>query len=367
MRTINIAGRQVGEGAPCFIIAEAGVNHNGDIRLAKKLIDAAVEAKVDAVKFQTFIAEEEVTQKTPKADYQSKNSEADESYQDMIKKLELDETDHRILRDYCREKGIIFLSTPSEEKSAEMLNRLGVEAFKIGSNDIVTLPMLIKIAGYGKPMIMSRGMATKQEIEEAICAVRSEGNNDIIILHCTSNYPSKACDLNLSAINQLKKEFDVLVGYSDHSEGLDAPVIAALLGAVVIEKHITLDRTLPGPDQSFSIDPAELKQMVEEIRAVECLSEEERQKKLDSIENLKEILGNPDIQPIASEIEMRKCTRKSIVAKSDIKAGDILSLDNIAFKRPAFGIPANKYQDVLGKKTLTNIDKDELIQLENLE
>ena len=362
---ITIGKRIIGTNCPCFIIAEAGVNHNGSIELAKKLVDVAVAANADAIKFQTFKAEEEVTKVTPKADYQKLDKDNNESYFEMIKKLELNEYDHKYLMKYCKQKRIIFLSTPSEEKSAEMLNRLGVEAFKIGSNDIVTIPLLEMIGAYHKPMIISRGMATEEEIQEALDTVKSQGNNDIILLHCTSNYPAQLKDLNLSVLETLKNKFRVLVGYSDHSEGLDAPYIAALLGAAVIEKHITLDKTLPGPDQRFALDPDELKKMVKDIRNSERLSSNEKNKKLNFIKNLKEILGNPDIKPTPSELEMRKNTRKSVVAKYDLIKDTKICRKDIAFKRPAFGVPAKQYKEIIGRKTILEIKKDEFLTFEN--
>ncbi len=367
MHKIKIGHKLIGNDHPCFIIAEAGINHNGSIDLAKRLIDKAKEAGASAIKFQTFNADEEVTKKTPKAKYQKDNTKSDESYYEMIKKLELNEDEHRTLMEYCNEKEIIFLSTPSEEKSAEMLNNLGVTAFKIGSNDIVTLPMLEKIAVYKKPIIISRGMATKEEIQEAIDTIKTKGNEEIIILHCTSNYPSKLKDLNLLAMSTIKQEFDVPVGFSDHSEGSKAPIIAVLLGAAVIEKHFTLDKNLPGPDHKFSIDTDELAQIVKKIRYVEKLSDNEKENILKSTKNLKQILGNSDIKPTKSEEKMRNYTRKSIVARYDIKKGEIITLDNIAFKRPAFGIPAKLYKKVIDKTTKSKIDKDEFITFEKLE
>jgi N,N'-diacetyllegionaminate synthase len=365
--SIKIGNKVIGKDHPCFIIAEAGINHNGSLELAKRLVDISVEAGVDAVKFQTFDANEEVTKKAQKIEYQKEGQEDKESYLEMIKKLELSEEEHKVLIDYCKQKGIIFLSTPSEGKSAKLLQELGVEAFKVGSNDIVTYPLLAQIAAYNKPLIVSRGMASREEISGAIDIIRENQNNEIILLHCTSNYPTNLSNVNLSVIKTLSDEFNVLSGYSDHSEGLQAPMVAALLGAVVIEKHITLDKSFPGPDQAFSVGPLELKQMVSEIRKIDFLSSEERRKRLSLIENLNIILGNPNILVSDSEMKMREQTRKSIVAGTDLCSGNLLTLDNLAFKRPAGGISAKHYKSILGKKLKLDLSKDEIITFEQLE
>ena len=362
---IKIGERIIGKGYPCFIIAEAGINHNGQMEMAKRLIDAAVDAKADAIKFQTFIAEEEVTKITPKASYQQESTDSKESYYEMIKKLELNEQQHIELMKYATKKKIIFLSTPSEEKSAEMLQKLNIPAFKIGSNDIVTIPLLEKIASYLKPMILSRGMATEEEIQEALDIIRNVGNSDIILLHCTSSYPTKMEDLNLQAITKLQKKFKVLIGYSDHSEGIEAPIVAALLGAVIIEKHFTLDKKTRGPDHKFALNPIELKEIVYQIRSVEELSIAEKHEKLKSIKNLHIMLGKGDLKPTKLEIEMRNFTRKSIVARNNIKKGKIIGREELAFKRPAFGIPARQYKDIIGRKALLEINKDEFITFKN--
>jgi sialic acid synthase SpsE len=365
MKTIKIANRIIGENKPCFIIAEAGINHNGSMELAKKLIDAAVDAKADAIKFQTFIAEEEVTKITPKASYQQESTDTKESYYEMIKKLQFNEQQHIELMKYATEKNIIFLSTPSEEKSAEMLQKLNIPAFKIGSNDIVTIPMLEKIASYLKPMILSRGMATEEEIQEALDSIRNAGNNDIILLHCTSSYPTKSEDLNLQSITKLQKKFNVLIGYSDHSEGIEVPVIATLLGAVVLEKHFTLDKKMPGPDHKFALNPIELIDMIHNIRSIEQLSIADKHDKLKCIKNLHIMLGKGDLKPTKLEIEMRKFTRKSIVARNNIKKGVKICREDLAFKRPASGIPARQYKGIIGRKALLEINKDEFITFEN--
>lgn len=358
---IIINGKKIGCGNETFIIAEAGVNHNGSIDLAKRLVDVAKEANVNAIKFQSFIAEEEVIKTINKVEYQKNRANDKESYYDFIKKLELNKQKQRELMIYCKKKNIIFLSTPSEEKSAELLEELDVPAFKIGSNDIITISMLRKIAKYNKPIILSRGMATEDEINEAITAINSEGNEQIAILHCTSNYPTKIEDSNLKAILTLRKKFNNVIGYSDHTLGVKVPVIAVLLGAAIIEKHFTLDKSLSGPDHSFSLNPEELREMVRLIREVDNLSEKEKEERLLRVHDLSKILGRGELIPSASELDMRKHTRKSIFAKINLEPGTIITLDNICFKRPGDGIPANRYIEVLGRKVSKKIAKDKML------
>ncbi len=333
-KEIHIGPKTVRENGPCFIIAEAGLNHNGNLELAKKLIDVAVEAGADAVKFQTFKAEEENTKKLS-------------AYLEMIKKMEFGEEDHKVLIDYCQKKNIIFLSTPSEEISADLLQKLKVPAFKIASNDIVTTPMLVKIAKFGKPMIVSTGMAELGEIGEAVDVIRSSGNRDLILLHCTSSYPTPLKDLNLRVMETLKKEFGSLVGFSDHSEGLEAAPLAVLLGAVIIEKHFTLDKNMSGPDHKMSLLPKELKELVKRIRHAE---------------KMRVILGSFIKKPTAMELKVRKITRKGIVARRAIKKGEVIKISMLAYKRPALGISPKFYRQILGRKTKVDLAKDEFIE-----
>lgn len=358
---IHIGSKSIRDWGRVFVIAEAGINHNGDMRLAKKLVDMAVTAGADAVKFQTFKAEEEVTKKLQKVEYQ-KDSEGDkESYFEMIKKLEFDESQWRELIEYCKEKRIIFLSTPSEEVSARMLSRLGVPAFKIGSNDLVTTPMLEEIAGWGKPMILSTGMATVDEIKEAIETVGAAGNRDTILLHCTSSYPTPSQDLNLLAIETLRETFGCLVGFSDHSGGVEAAPLAVALGAVVIETHITLDKSLPGPDHSIALDLQEFTALVVAIRNIEVLDAETRKKEIAQTPNVELMLGNAEKRPTPAELEMRKATRKGIVARRDIQPGEVLIKEMLSFKRPYDGIPARLYKTLIGKEVAQDISQDEYI------
>ena len=343
MKEVSIGNRKIGENQPIFIIAEAGINHNGDISLAKKLIDVAKEAGADAIKFQAFFADEEVTIHTPKAEYQKKATKKNESYYVMIKKLELSESQYQILMKYAKKRDIIILFTPSDEKSADLLRRLGTPAFKIGSNDLTTLPMLKHIAKFGRPMIVSTGMATLREIKEAIATIKSAGNKKIILLHCTSTYPTEFKNANLNAIFLLKRVFRIPVGYSDHTLGIEATIATAALGARVIEKHITLDKGLPGPDHKMSLEPDELKKMVESIR------------------NVERALGSPIKKPLKSEMEIMKVARKSIVAKIEIPKGSKIRKEMIAFKRPGTGIPPKFENKVIGAIAKQKIEQDELI------
>ena len=347
MEKIKIADRIVGAGEPCFIIAEAGVNHNGDIGLAKKLIDAAKTAGVDAVKFQTFRTEDIVSKTTSVATYQEKNIGTSESQQEMLKKLELSYDDFVELKKYCDEKGIIFLSTPHTEDAIDFLENL-IPAYKTGSGDLINLPFLKKVAKKGKPIILSTGMSTMQEVEEALEAIYEEGNNQVIVLHCTTDYPCPFEDANLRVMQAMKEKFNCLVGYSDHTLGVTVPIIAVSLGAAVIEKHFTTDKNLYGPDHKASLEPNELKKMVEEIRKTETA------------------LGSSDKTPTGPEKEIMKVIRKSIVAKRDIKAGDIIEREMLTIKRPGTGIEPKFIGRVLGKKTKKPIKKDEIIGWDKL-
>jgi len=349
MKRVRIGDRFVGDGEPCFIIAEAGVNHNGDIELAKKLIDVAKEAGADAVKFQTFKAENVVIKHTPKADYQVENTKSNESQYDMLKKLELSEDEFRELYRYAKNKGIMFLSTPFDFESVDFLEELGVPAFKISSTDLTNLPFLEYIAEKGKPIILSTGMGTLGEIEEAVSAIKNAGNENIILLHCITSYPAKIESLNLRVIKTLKEAFKLPVGFSDHSLGIYAPIAAVALGAVVIEKHFTLDKNLPGPDHKASLNPEELREMIRGIRLIE------------------KALGDGIKRPTSEEMKIKKVARRSIVAKVNIPRGAIITKEMIAFKRPGIGLPPKYYNEVIGKKARRDIKADELIHWWDLE
>ena len=343
MKQIRIGNRLIGEGEPCFIIAEAGVNHNGDINLAKKLIDVAKEAGADAVKFQTFKAEELVTRSAEKAGYQKETTPSDESQYDMIKKLELPEKDFRELFTHARSKDIVFLSTPYDKQSVDLLARLGVPAIKVSSADITNHPLLSRVAAKKLPIILSTGMSTLGEVEEAVGEIVNSGNEQIILLHCNFNYPARVKDINLRAMNTLRQAFNLPVGYSDHTMGIEVSLAAVALGAVVIEKHFTLDRNLPGPDHRASLEPGELREMVVKIR------------------NVEQALGSPVKQPFGEEVQNREICRRSLVARVDIPQGSIITEEMIDAKRPGTGISPKYIAALVGRKAVSTIKKDDLI------
>ena len=343
MREIKIGDKTVGEGKPCFIIAEAGVNHNGDINLAKRLIDVAKEAGADAVKFQTFKAEELVTADAGKAQYQKETTDAKESQFEMLRKLELTESDFEELFNYAQKKGIIFLSSPFDKRSVDLLDKLGVPAFKIPSGEITDFPLLRHIATKGKPIILSTGMATLGEIEEALEVIRKEGVEEIVLLHCVSCYPAKIEDTNLKAMDTLRYAFNLPVGLSDHSLGVSIPVAAVALGACVIEKHFTLDKNLPGPDHRASLEPDELKEMVRAIRDIE------------------KALGDGIKRPTEEEEENKKVGRRSIVARVDIPRGAIITEEMLTMKRPSGGIEPRHIKMIVGRKAREHIRSEEPI------
>lgn len=343
---IKINNKFIGKNSQVFIIAEAGVNHNGKIGLAKKLIDVAVKCGADAVKFQTFTAELLVTRTAEQAAYQSKNIGKTETQYKMLKRLELSEQDHYVLRDYCKEKNIIFLSTPFSEKDVDFLEIVGVPAYKISSGDLTALPLLRHVAKKRKPMIISSGMSTLEEIRAAIKTIKKEGSRDLVILHCTSNYPADPANLNLRAIKTIKEEFGALVGYSDHSEGNLASLLAVALGACVIEKHFTFDKAMAGPDHKASLNPAELENFVKSIRQAEVM------------------LGSSEKKCSLEEENSKISGRKSIVAASDIPAGAAITKDDLIMKRPGSGISPAEIKEVIGKSAKMNILKDTIITWE---
>jgi len=348
VKKIIIGDRLVGEGEPCFIIAEAGVNHNGDVKLAKTLIDIAKEAGADAVKFQTFKTEEVVTKSAEKAEYQKKTTGTEESQYDMVKKLELTEEDHLELKSYAANQGITFLSTPYDKQSVDVLVRLNVPAFKISSADITHHPLLSYIAKKNMPIILSTGMSTLGEVEEAIKVIVESGNEQLILLHCNFNYPARVEDINLRAMDTLRQAFGFPVGYSDHTMGIEVSLAAVALGAVVIEKHFTSSRNLPGPDHLASLEPAELKDMVRKVR------------------NIEQALGSAIKQPCGAEIPNRGVSRRSLVAEVDIPPGCVITQEMLSIKRPGFGIPPKYIGSVVGKKAKTHIRAEDLITWEKV-
>ncbi|RJR26631.1 N-acetylneuraminate synthase [candidate division WWE3 bacterium] len=328
-----------------FIIAEAGVNHNGDIKLAKKLIDAAKSAGADAVKFQTFKAESGVSKIAQKAEYQKQTTGADESQLKMVKRLELSFCDFKKLKKYCEEKEILFLSTPFDLDSIDFLESLDMSIYKVPSGEITNLTYLIKIARTGKPVIMSTGMSDLDEVGSALDVLRDNGAGTITLLHCNTQYPTPFEDANIKAMLTLKERFGVAVGYSDHTLGIEAPIAAVALGATVIEKHFTLDKNMEGPDHKASLDPQELKAMVTSIRNIEVA------------------LGDGIKRPSKSETPNKEVARKSIVARRNIVKGEIFTEDNLTVKRPGNGISPMKWFEVLGKKATRDFCEDELIEL----
>lgn len=327
-----------------LIIAEAGVNHNGDINLAKKLIDVAANTGVDYIKFQTFKAENLVSKSAKKAKYQEEATGTNESQYDMLKKLELTSENHDILIDYCNKKGVKFLSTAFDFESIEFLKDK-LDFYKIPSGEITNLPYLKKVANLNLPVVMSTGMANLEEIKQALDVLLNEGiiKENITILHCNTEYPTPMEDVNLLAMKTIEKELGVKVGYSDHTLGIEIPIAAVALGAKVIEKHFTLDKTMEGPDHKASLEPVELKNMVEAIR------------------NIEKAMGDGIKKPSSSEEKNIKIARKSIVAKKEIKKGEIFTEHNITVKRPGDGISPMEWYNVLGKKSEKNYQIDDLI------
>lgn len=328
-----------------LIIAEAGVNHNGDLGIAKALIDVAAESGADLVKFQTFSADRLVTENAAKADYQRIDSHNSELQQVMLRKLELSESMHHELITHCALKGIGFFSTGFDIESVNFLVSIGQELFKVPSGEITNLPYLRHIGKLGKEVILSTGMSNMDEIENAIRALEESGTprTKIVVLHCTTAYPAPISDVNLRAMQSIGSKLGVEIGYSDHTLGIEISLAAVALGAVVIEKHFTLDRTLPGPDHKASLEPKELKSMIEGIRKIE------------------EALGNGIKRLMPSEVSNRDVARKSIVARVPISAGQVLSEENLTTKRPGMGISPMEWNNLLGKKVNRDYSVDELI------
>ena len=332
-----------------LIIAEAGVNHNGSIEMAKQLVEKAVEAGVDYIKFQTFKASKLVTKSAKQAEYQQRNigSQENSQYQ-MLKKLELSPEEHQILIDYCHELGIKFFSTAFDFDSIEYLHSLGLGLWKIPSGEVTNYPFLKRIAAYNEKTILSTGMCDMEDVRAAVNALYKNGlsKENLILLHCNTEYPTPFEDVNLKAMDALRKEFGVEVGYSDHTKGIEVPIAAVALGATVIEKHFTLDRTLPGPDHKASLEPDELKAMVSAIRNIE-----------------KAVGGDGTKHVSESERKNIAIARKSIVADCNIKAGEVFTEDNLTVKRPGSGISPMRWEEVIGMKAKRDFNEDELIEL----
>lgn len=330
-----------------IIIAEAGVNHNGSYERAKRMIDTAHQCGVDYIKFQTFKANKIANRFAVQADYQKKNLKEESSQVEMLKKLELSDNDFYSLKDYCDEIGIKFMSTPFDLESIDFLSELSMDYMKVPSGEITNLPYLRKIASKGIPVIMSTGMCRLGEIEDALDVLYKGGmsTNDITLLHCNTEYPTPMVDVNLRAMETLRSAFGTKVGYSDHTQGIEVPIAAVTMGATVIEKHFTLDKTLPGPDHVASLDPVELKAMVDAIRNIEFA------------------IGMSEKRVSSSECKNIAIARKSIVAAKDIKSGEIFTEYNLTVKRPGNGISPMQWDSIIGKMAIRDFAADELIEL----
>lgn len=349
MRVVEAAGREIGPGRPCFIIAEAGVNHNGDVDLAKRLVDAAHEAGADAVKFQTWITEKLVAPDAPMAAYQKENLGNSQTQFEMLKSLELTQDQFRDLKSYADQRGILFFSTPDEEDSCDFLVELGVPLIKIGSAEVTNLPFLHHVAAKLKPVILSTGMATLVEVESAVRAIEKSGNRQLVLLHCVSNYPADSAECNLRAVETLADAFGYPAGFSDHTEGINVAVAAVARGSCVIEKHLTLDKNLPGPDHRASLDVVEFTAMVRAIREVESA------------------LGDGIKQPAASELATRRAVQKAIVAARDIKAGKLITSDDLVLRRAAGGLAASDLARVVGRQAACDVKSNHAITLDMLQ
>ncbi|WP_442763675.1 N-acetylneuraminate synthase [Malikia spinosa] len=330
-----------------LIIAEAGVNHNGSLDLAKQLVASAAAAGADLVKFQSFITGKSISRQAPKAEYQKSTTGTDESQYEMVRKLELSRADHEELIEECRRHGIGFFSTAFDSNSFDMLIDLGLNQVKIPSGELTNLPLLRYMTRLGMPVILSTGMAGLGDIEAALDVIEKAGTprSLITLLHCTTEYPTPMEDVNLRAMISLKSAFGVEVGYSDHTSGIEIPIAAVALGATVIEKHFTLDRSLPGPDHQASLEPQELKAMVDAIR------------------NIERALGDGIKRPSASELKNKPIARKSLVASRPIRAGEAFDADNLDSKRPGTGISPMRWDEVIGRTAPRDFAADELIEL----
>lgn len=347
-KNFKIKNKTVGDGQPCFIIAEAGVNHNGNMQTAKKLIDKAKQAGADAIKFQTYLTENLVSKSSPKAKYQVKRTSKKESQYKMLKELELNKKQTKELASYAKKKKIIFLSTPYDFESADLLSSLKVPAFKIASCDITNIPLLRHVAKKKKPIILSTGMSTMHEIIKAVNEIQKRGNNKIALLQCTTDYPANPKEINLHAILTLQKNFALPIGYSDHTTGPTAALVAVSLGSTVIEKHFTLDRNMKGPDHFASSEPEELKLLVDEIRKIE------------------KTFGTSTKKPTKSELVNLKNMRRSIYANKAIHKGTKISRDMLAIKRPAKGLSPVYFDTVVGSMAKVNIKRNQPITLNKI-
>ena len=328
-----------------YIIAEAGVNHNGSFDLARKLVDEAVKAGADCVKFQTFVPEKLVSRYAEKADYQKASTDENESQLSMLKKLTLSYDNYRDLARYAVSQGLDFCTTAFDEESISFVHELGCKFWKIPSGEITNYPYLVQVASYQEPIVMSTGMSNLKEVGEAVDVIRKYSKASLILLHCNTEYPTPFCDVNLMAMKRMQEEFGCLVGYSDHTPGIEIPIAATALGAVIIEKHFTLDKNMPGPDHKASLNPNELCELVQKVR------------------NVNSALGNGEKIIQKSEEKNLNIARKSIVAACKIKKGDLFSVKNLTAKRPGDGISPMRWNEIMGMEARRDFEEDELIEL----
>jgi N-acetylneuraminate synthase/N,N'-diacetyllegionaminate synthase len=346
---VRIADRSVGGPNPCFVIAEVGVNHNGDVGLAARLIDAAADAGADAVKFQTFHAEGVAAPEAPKAPYQLRTTDAGESQLEMLRGLELDWDAHVALKERAEKRGLVFLSTPFDLPSVRLLDRLGVAAMKVASPDVTNLPLLEEIGHCGRPVILSTGLAYLAEVEAAVAALRAAGATEIVVLHCVSEYPAPPEGVNLRAMATMREGLRLPVGYSDHTEGSEIALAAVSLGAAAIEKHLTLDRSLPGPDHRSSLEPEELVALVRAVRRVESS------------------FGDGIKAPTAAERQNAPVVRRSLAAADDLPAGVVIERGMLTALRPGTGISPSRVDDVVGRRLRRPVARYELLEADDLE
>lgn len=347
MNLISIRDRVVGPGNDCFVIAEAGVNHNGSIDLAHKLIDAAAEAKVDAIKFQTFDPDKLAAPEAPKAEYQVKNMSEAGNQLEMLRKLVLTKSAYPELMKHAAEKGLMFLSTPFDEDSADFLEGINVPAFKISSGDLTNHPFLDHVARKGRPVLLSTGMSSMEEVDAAVKIIKSTGNSQLILFHCVTNYPTDPADCNLRAMTTLRSRFEVPVGWSDHTVGIDISLASVALGAETLEKHFTLDRTLPGPDHVASLEPDELAAMVQAIRRVESA------------------MGDGEKRPKGCEMATAPVARKSLHWKKDLQTGETVAGTDAIALRPGNGIPPGKLASIVGRRIVRDVRRGQMISDED--
>ncbi len=343
VRAFEIGGRPVGEGAPCFFIAEAGVNHNGELSKARDLIDGAMAASVDAVKFQTFSAARIALADAPKAAYQLDAEKKHESQLQMLRRLELSRQDHKRLIAHCRDRRMMFLSSPFDQESADLLEELDVPAFKIPSGELTNTAFLAHVARKGRAMIVSTGMASMTEVETAVRTIADNGDPPLALLHCVSAYPASPADCNLKAMDTLRAAFGVPVGWSDHTKGVEVTLAAVARGADIVEKHFTLSRALPGPDHQASMEIPEMVILLAALRAVEAA------------------IGDGIKAPRPSEREVASVARKSLVSTQDIKAGETLTVERVGARRPGTGIPADRLDDYLGRRLKVDVPEGALL------